>query len=200
MWLSLVTTNDYDHIGRFMQPSDTQLTGVPQQIIIDPNTGLPQNVVIIQQESSAPKIVGILVIIFGSFLTLLTLIALLGVSLITDPDSEIYSKEVADSSGVFYLILLISLACYIAQIVGGAFMTQRKTLGIHIVWIALVGTLIGDIIMNMTYPEYVSSQPGAFSTGIENAISGVCTLICGVIVAIPLMVSGSGMDNSKLFG
>ena len=139
MWLSLVTTNDYDHIAPFMQPSDTQLTGVPQQIIIDPNTGLPQNVVIIQQESSAPKIVGILVIIFGSFLTLLSLIALLGVSLITI-DSEIYSKEVADSSGIFYLTLLISLACYIAQIVGGAFMTQRKTIGIHIVWVALVNT------------------------------------------------------------
>ena len=48
-----------------MQPSDTQLTGVPQQIIIDPNTGLPQNVIIIQQPSS-PKIIGIFIIIFGA--------------------------------------------------------------------------------------------------------------------------------------
>ena len=76
----------------------------------------------------------------GLQLILLSLIAILGVSLITDPDSELYSKDVADSSGVFYLILLISLACYIAQIVGGAFMTQRKKLGIHIVWVALVVT------------------------------------------------------------
>ena len=77
---------------------------------------------------------------------------------------------------------------------------QRKKLGIHIVWVALVVTLIGDILMNMTYSDYVSSQPGALSTGVDIAFSGVCTLICGVIAAIPLMVSGSGMDDSKLFG
>ena len=79
-----------------MQPSDSQLTGVPQTVIIDPNTGLPQNVVIIQQESSAPKVVGILIIIYGAIMGVLTLIAMLGVSLITDPDSEIYCKDVAE--------------------------------------------------------------------------------------------------------
>ena len=54
-----------------MQPSDSQLTGVPQTIIIDPNTGLPQNVVIIQQESSASQIVGIFVIIYGAMWSVL---------------------------------------------------------------------------------------------------------------------------------
>ena len=60
-----------------MPPSDTQLTGVPQQIIIDPNTGLPQNVIIIQQPSSAPKIIGIFIIIFGA-ITILGEVASLG--------------------------------------------------------------------------------------------------------------------------
>ena len=46
--------------------ADSQLTGQTQQIIIDPNTGLPQNVMIIQQESSAPQVIGILVIIYGA--------------------------------------------------------------------------------------------------------------------------------------
>ena len=52
---------------RVMEPSDTQLTGTPQSIVIDPNTGLPQNVTIIQQPSSGPKIIGILIIIWGVF-------------------------------------------------------------------------------------------------------------------------------------
>ena len=182
-----------------MQPSDTQLTGEPQPIIIDPNTGLPQNVVIIQQESSAPKVVGILIIIWGSVLSLLSIIGLLGASLITDPDSEIYNKDVADSSGVFYLIILLAMACYIAQIVGGAFMIQKKKIGIYIVWISLAVTLLGDILMNITYPDYVSEQSG-FSSSVDIAFSGVCALICGVITAIPLMISCSGMDDSKLIG
>ena len=44
-----------------MQPSDSQLSGVPQTIAIDPNTGLPQNVIFIEEPSPASNIVGILV-------------------------------------------------------------------------------------------------------------------------------------------
>ncbi len=112
-----------------MQPSDSQLTGEIQQIIIDPNTGLPQNVMIIQQESAAPKVIGILVIIWGSILSVLTLIGLLGISLITDPDSEIYSAEVADSPTIFYALIVLSLACFVAQIVGRRFYSTEKKNG-----------------------------------------------------------------------
>ena len=61
--------------------------------------------------------------------------------------------------------------------------------------------LIGDIADEMTYSDYVSNQAGG-SYQQESILrsSGICTLICGVIAAIPLMVSGSGMDDSKLFG
>ena len=183
-----------------MQPSDSQLTGEAQQIIIDPSTGLPQNVMIIQQESAAPKVIGILVIIWGSIMSVLTLIALLGVSLITDPDSKIYSAEVADSPTMFYALLILSLACFVGQIVGGAFTVQRKRLGIHIVWLSILVSLVGDVAMEMSYPDYIASQAGAMSTSVNLALSSVCSLVCGLMAAIPLMVSGSGMDDSKLIG
>ena len=63
--------------------NDTMIFGSPQQVIVDPLTGMPQNVLIIQQPSNAPKIVGILVIIWGSVLTIISLIGLLGLSLYT---------------------------------------------------------------------------------------------------------------------
>ena len=183
-----------------MQPSDSQLTGVPQTVIIDPNTGLPQNVVIIQQESSAPKVVGILIIIYGAIIGVLTLIAMLGVSLITDPDSEIYSKDVADSPTMMYVILGIAVLCCIGQVVGGIFMNQKKKMGIHLVWLTLLISIATDILLEFTYPDYIASQAGSMSTSINIAFSGVCSVICGVIVAIPLMVTGSGMDDSSLIG
>ena len=181
-----------------MQPSDSQLTGVPQSIYIDPNTGLPQNVVIIQQESSAPKVVGILVIIYGAILGVLTLIAMLGVSLITDRNSDIYSSDVADSPTMMYVILGIALLCCIGQVVGGIFMTQKKKMGVHLVWVTIIISFAADILMELTYPDYIAAQAGSMSTSLNIAFSGVCSVICGVIVAIPLMVSGSGMDNSSL--
>ena len=183
-----------------MQPSDSQLTGVPQTVIIDPNTGLPQNIVIIQQESSAPKVVGILIIIYGALMGVLTLIAMLGVSLITDPDSDIYSKDVADSPTMMYVILGIAVLCCIGQVVGGVFMNQKKKMGIHLVWVTILISFAADILMELTYPDYIAAQAGAMSTSMNIAFNGVCSIICGVIVAIPLMVTGSGMDDSSLIG
>ena len=150
-----------------MQPSDSQLTGVPQTVIIDPNTGLPQNVVIIQQESSAPKVVGILIIIYGAIIGVLTLIAMLGVSLITDRDSEIYSKDVADSPTMMYVILGIAVLCCIGQVVGGIFMNQKKKMGIHLVWLTLLISFATDILLEFTYPDYIASQAGSMSTSIN---------------------------------
>ena len=43
----------------------TGMNPQPQTIMIDPMTGLPQNVIMIQQPSAGPKVVGILVIIWG---------------------------------------------------------------------------------------------------------------------------------------
>jgi|TARA_B100001758_G_scaffold47523_1_gene38246 hypothetical protein len=183
-----------------MQPSDSQLTGVPQTVIIDPNTGLPQNIVIIQQESSAPKVVGILIIIYGALMGVLTLIAMLGVSLMTDPDSDLYSKDVADSPTIMYVILGIAVLCCIGQVVGGIFMNQKKKMGIHLVWVTILISFAADILMELTYPDYIAAQAGAMSTSMNIAFNGVCSIICGVIVAIPLMVTGSGMDDSSLIG
>ena len=184
----------------FMQPSDSQLTGVPQTIIIDPNTGLPQNVVIIQEESSAPQVVGILIIIYGAIMGVLTLIAMLGVSLITDPDSDIYSKDVADSPTMMYVILAIALLCCIGQVFGGISINKKKKMGIHLVWITILISFATDILMEFTYPDYIAAQAGSMSTTVNIAFSGVCSVICGVIVAIPLMITGSGMDDSSLIG
>ena len=99
---------------------NTTQTGMqPDTIIIDPNTGLPQNVIIMQQPSAAPKVVGILIIIWGSLLSMLTALGIIGLSLITDSDSELYVEQVGDSPMVLYLVTAVALLAYIGQIVGG---------------------------------------------------------------------------------
>ena len=168
----------------------------PQTVIIDPNTGLPQNVIIMEQPSSAPKVVGIFVIIYGAILGVLSLIGLLGISLITDPDNKLYHKEVADSPTMMYLLIAVLVICCAGQIVGGVFMTQRKRLGIQLIWLTILVSFIADIAMEMLYPEYIASQPGSMDTSINIAFSGVCSLICGLIAAIPLMITGHDMDDT----
>ena len=79
-------------------------------------------------------------------------------------------------------------------------MNQKKKMGIHLVWLTLLISFATDILLEFTYPDYIASQAGSMSTSINIAFSGVCSVICGVIVAIPLMVTGSGMDDSSLIG
>jgi len=209
--------NDYCVCRKYMQPDgdmpsdenqpmisgDVQSGGFaqtgmqPGTIIIDPNTGLPQNVIIMQQPSAAPKVVGILVIIWGSIFTILSAIGLLGLSLYTDSDSDLYVKQVADSPTILYLITGVSIFAFIGQIVGGSFIVQKKKMGIFITWACLVVLFIGDIVTELVYPDLIASQAGDLGTSLNLGFSAVCSGICGLLAAIPLMVSGNGMDGQN---
>lgn len=209
--------NDYCVCRKFMQPDESKPGGItdsvisgdvhyhnttqtgmqPGTIMIDPNTGLPQNVIIMQQPSAAPKVVGILVIIWGSIFTILSAIGVIGLSLYTDSDSDMYVKQVADSPTILYLITGISIFAFIGQIVGGSFMVQKKKMGIFITWACLVVLFIGDIAIELVYPDLAASQPNDLGTSLNLGFSAVCSGICGLLVAIPLMVSGNGMDGQN---
>tara|TARA_B110001452_G_C15237769_1_gene428560 strand:- start:2699 stop:3322 length:624 start_codon:yes stop_codon:yes gene_type:complete len=168
-------------------------TQQPQSVIIDPSTGLPQNILIIQEPSAAPKVIGILVIIYGSILTVLSILAVLGFSYLTDPDSELYLKQVADSPTLLYVLTGVSILCYIAQIFGGALMIQKKKLGIYITWLALLVVFIGDTLLSLSYDEINQNDLG---TTVNLGFSVVCSGICCLLVAIPLMISDNGMEDS----
>ncbi|MBT3658043.1 MAG: hypothetical protein HN544_07600 [Euryarchaeota archaeon] len=150
-----------------------------------------------QQPSAAPKVVGILVIIWGSIFTILSAIGVIGLSLYTDSDSDLYVKQVADSPTILYLITGVSIFAFIGQIVGGSFMVQKKKMGIFITWACLVVLFIGDIATELVYPDLTASQAGDLGTGLNLGFSAVCSGICGLLVAIPLMVSGNGMDGQN---
>jgi hypothetical protein len=182
--------------GDVQNPQFVQTGMQPQTVIIDPNTGMPQNVIIMQQPSSAPKVVGILVIIWGSILTAISLIGLIGLTLLIDKDSELYVEQVANNPAWIYILTVIYVLCYIYQILGGSFMIQKKKMGIYITWACLGVLFIGDIAIELIYPDLSASQQGDFGTSINLGFSAVCSGICGLLVAIPLMISDSGMDNS----
>ena len=184
-----------------MQPSDTQLTGVPQQIIIDPNTGLPQEVIIIQQPSSGPKIIGILVIIFGA-ITILGEVASLG--------------DTISFGGLFLVFSAVNVLVGVGFIAGGYMIQAYQRRGIHLsLLMVLISTIVGvlmltmmpDIIGDIAEDEDLSDGEKEQLEANSGLLAGVgaifiviCNGICGLIIAIPLMISNNGLDDSKLFG
>ena len=187
---------------RVMEPSDTQLTGTPQSIVIDPNTGLPQNVIIIQQPSSGPKIIGILIIIWGVF-------GILG--------EVINLGNTLEYGGLFVVIALVNLLVAGGYIAGGYMVQNYQKKGIHLSLLLLVVSTIVSVAMMSLMPgmiddlieedndltdddkEQLEASTGLIA-GIGIVFIVICNGICGLIIAIPMMISNNGLDDSKLFG
>ena len=173
----------------------TGMNPQPQTIMIDPMTGLPQNVIIMQQPSSAPQVVGILVIIYGAISFLGSALGVFGSSLLASEVDDSLLNEYATQLIVFSLA---SVFVSIAIIISGVWINNRQTKGVHLAFVAIGVGLLLSILQQMIIPAELS-DPSGVGQAIGIGMSVVCNGICGLIVAIPLMVSGSGMDDSKLF-
>ena len=183
-----------------MQPSDSQLIGQPQPIIIDPNTGLPENVIIIGQPSTGPKIIGIFVIIWG----------VLGII------TELFNiGNTLSAGGLFILISVVNVILGAGYIAGGYMIQDYQQRGIHLSLVCIIVSVIvavamlafaPDIIQDVADDENLSddereeleANAGLFA-GIGMIFIVVCYGICGLIIAIPMMISNNGLDDSSLF-
>jgi len=174
-----------------------------QQILIDGqpvqlSTGFAnQQLIMLQPPSSAAKVIGILLIIWGSLNAIFLLLAMLGWT----------SQEIREEQGITTLdIILNAVSGIIAvatSIIGGIWMTNYQRKGVYLVLLGIVIGFIFSIIQSLSGSTDSVAQDAGLD---ENAVSvllvgvsAVCNAVCGLIVAIPLMVANNGLDDSKLF-
>ena len=173
----------------------------PQQIVINPNTGLPQNVIIIQEPSGGPKVVGILVILWGVFSILGEVIGI---------------NDTLEFGGYFIAMSIVNVGLSAGFIAGGIMMTNYQKRGVHLSLVMVaISAVIGiaaimmmpDIIDDLVEEEGLTDEEREDVEAYSGAIMGlgaifvvICNGICGLIIAIPLMISNNGLDNSSLFG
>ena len=180
--------------GDVQNPQFVQTGIQPQTIMIDPNTGMPQNVIIMQQPSSAPAVVGVLVIVYGAISLVASLLGLLGSTLLAAEIDDKILDEYALQMAVFSII---GFGLSVGTIISGVFINKRQTKGVHLAWVTIAAGLLISIIQQMILPAELS-DPSGLGQAIGIGFSVVCNGICGLIVAIPRMVRDSGMDDSKL--
>ena len=204
-----IELNDSVISGDIHQPGDVHhhhypnqsIMGAPESIIIDPYTGLPENVIIIQQPSSSAKVVGILVIIWG----------------VLNLGGEAYSLgDTLAIGGLFVGFSAINVLISGGYIAGGVMMTSYRKKGVQICLLMVVISAIMSMVSFAFLPDILDSAiedgdltddeaealegySGAL-VGVGIAVSVICNGICGLIVAIPLMVSNNGLDDSSLIG
>jgi hypothetical protein len=198
------------------QPKQAEDAAVPQSVsisegfapmnsgtVLSGTTEMPTGQLIyLQPPSSAPKVIGILVIIYAVFGLLGNVFSLLG--------------SLAMDNGTLLMLDVGNLAAGVATLVGGVMLTKYERRGVTLLLLAIaLSTLIGVGQMSMTEDIYaqmledgdmdqeeydLAMEANGLIQGIGTVMLVVCGGVCGLIVAIPLMISNNGLDASKLFG
>ena len=177
--------------SQLAQPSPI-LVGFPQQ----GNVPMGQQIVYLQPQSSSPKVLGIFVIIWGA-------ISLLGAFAFFLPaEDPLTGEQIVVPFEAVAVNLINAVFVGLTCIVSGYWMTQYKKKGIHLAFLSIFISYFLSLAA-----VYLGADGGLGSIlGNDSAAftlvavtQGICTVICGLLVAIPLMSSGQGMDDSSLF-
>ena len=184
----------WDEISKDVESQEILIDGQPAQI----STGFGNQVIMLQPPSSAAKVIGILLILWGALNSIFLLIAVAGWS-----NADIRAEQGIDFTGIA-LNLISGIISIGTSILGGIWMMNYQRKGVYLV---LIGILIGflfSIILSFTGSTDVAAQDTGLNESVVSSIavgiSAVCSAVCGLIVAIPLMISNNGLDDSKLFG
>ena len=192
-----VESSQNEAIPSVMISGEPQTVAATQQMY-----GAQQQMILLQQPSSAPKVIGIFVIIYGAINALFGLIGALGGALLAEAESELLGTS-SDVTLQVVLFALLSVGFGIGFIITGVQINNRKKIGVQLSWILIALSLVLGLLQTMlATPEEIAA------TGLNNdafygfQIGGtiVCNAICGLLVAIPLMVNNSMMDDSSLWG
>ena len=143
-------------------------------------------VVYLQPPSSAPKIIAILCIILASFGIIGSLLGFLSLPSLGNPNSDIYIAEFEWYKEVAYVNIFSELVGSVILLVGAIMLLNRCNTSVGL-------GLLRDLVMNTTYPEFATAAGGMNAT-VLSAISMFCSVFCGLLAAIPLMIQNNGLE------
>ena len=144
------------------------------------------------QKNAAAKVIGILVMIYYVVMTGFSFLSLVALSFL---DEEIIAAGAEPlPMTLFAFTAILGLIPAIIGCIGGWKMYNYEKMGI---WLVLGSLGIGWI-LGIVNGALTSDYGGSGDAGIDAAFNGICGIfcmaICGVIVAIPLMLADGGME------
>ena len=173
-------------------------------VTADPSSiaGSQGQFIVVQPPSNAAKVIGILVIISGALTILSSLGSMLAADWLSTLLGDVSSQTGEDlgyTASEFKKYMQISGAVSIligaGTLLSGVWMSQFQRRGVHLALLMILVGFIVELAFGFMWPDivYASGKGLAIGTNV------VCNAICGGIIAIPFMISNSGLDDSKLF-
>ena len=181
-----------------IEPENKSLESSLEGTVASPQGAFDGQIIMLQPPSNASKIIGICCIIFGAF----NIISLLSLLFIPQVD-PLTNEEISVSTSSFIISIISALISIVTLCVGGYMMVNFQRKGIFII---IGGIIVGFILSTISvmmgdfdgWGESVGMSDNA-ANGILIGVQALCNVLCGVIVAIPLMIANNGLDNPKVF-
>lgn len=157
-------------------------------------------VVYLQPPSAAPKVMGVLIIIYA----VINFLGIFSIFLPAQPD-PITGEIIEVSTSLMVTNILNILVSTAGLGIGGYWMLSYKRKGMHLalatIGVATILSLISILFgaadaANSTFEMLGISEEGTSAIFAGSTI--FCQGVCALIVAIPLMISNNGFDDSKL--
>ena len=145
------------------------------------------------QKNQAAKVIGILVIVYGAFILLSSPLTLLSNFGATDFEGN----PISYPTEYFVVSILSAIIVGPILIFAGYQITQYQKKGIWLTFGAFVIAWVSSIAVSAIQGNAMDSEGVGIGAGL-GAMSGMCGIfcyaVCGIIVAIPLMLSDGGME------
>ena len=187
--------------------TDSAISGDVHHTVVNnynPYQAQPQGqMIFVQPPSGAAKVMGILIIIYASFGLLGALASLLGGTFfeallgeVADQDPDALGFDPAGFGQYMMITGLVSLVTSAGTLLAGIWTMQYQKRGIQLGLAMILASFVLGLILAFIYPEFSDS---GFGMGATVVMSVLGSGFCGLMVAIPMMVSNNGLDDSSLF-
>ena len=180
------------------EPQETTFSGPPNAAPAEAPAGaFAQPAVMMGPKSSLPKVMGILMMLYGGLFGLFSILALLTTGT-TIEDYELIGIDVnapfmwADALVNTGYLLVVAFAGY--QVFN--YQKSGVKMGLYAIGVDLVMGLIGALFMADMMAEMAGDSAfGSVMGGIGAFMSVFCAAICGLFVALPVLASGDSMED-----
>ena len=195
--MSPIRTRDMEEDGGG-EPQETTFSGTPNAAPADAPAGaFDQPAVMMGPKSSLPKVMGILMMIYGGLFGLFSILTLLATGT-TIEDYELIGIEV--NAPFMWADALVNTGyLFVVAFAGYQVFNYQKSgvkMGLYAIGADLVMGLIGALFMADMMAEMAGDSAfGSVMGGIGAFMSVFCAAICGLFVALPVLASGDSMED-----
>ena len=173
-------------------PDSDMLSGTPATPeVVQQTVFVNQAPVLPLQKNKAAAVIGWLVIIWSGFILLMQPLQFLDLGA-----TDINGNPISYPTSYLVVAVLTGLTASILGIIGGWKMTKYEKQGIWIIFGSFAVNWVGGLLANSIVGDEImgSAEAGAGLTVMSGFCGVFCYAICGLIVAIPLMLSDGGME------